>query len=98
MNISNETIEGILKRLAWRLDYSNTIETGSLYNKAWGILENEISRNGVPTDERAYHLCIVGGVPQRKEGRISELDEDEKAYIPKTIPSLSRKGFGKRYF
>lgn len=99
MEVTNNEIERILQRLSLRLDYSNTIETGSYYNRAYGIIERDMSANGTPSDERAFHLCRTGGVPEAKYKHEEVYQERKEVPVRGLVSWMNnRKGFGKRYF
>lgn len=58
----DDPIPPILERLRDRLDLS-TVNGQSYYNKAYSVINLDIKNNGTPSDERAYHLCCVAGIP-----------------------------------
>lgn len=58
----DDPIPPILERLRSRLDLS-TVNDQSNYNKAYSVIMLDIEYNGIPSDERAYHLCCVRGIP-----------------------------------
>lgn len=109
-NEINSDITEILKELKDRLDLSNTPKKGNLYHKAYKVIEADTTLNGLPTAERAYHLCIVFGVPENPSV-ISEREFmrnqtrmiDHKGNVHRVHPSGKKQKpksspFGKKYF
>jgi len=109
-NEINSDITEILKELKDRLDLSNTPKKGNLYHKAYKVIEADTTLNGLPTAERAYHLCIVKGVPEN-EAILKEREFlirqtrmiDHKGNVHKVYPGGKKikpkqSQFGKKYF
>lgn len=106
----NDDIVEILDELKDRLDLSNTSRKGNLWHKAYKVIEGDTNLNGLPQVERAYHLCIVFGVPENPSV-ISEREFmrnqtrmiDHKGNVHRVHPNGKKQKpksspFGKKYF
>lgn len=91
-------IPKLLALLSNRLDYTNHSgppEHGeNLYNKAWGIIDKDMRRNGLPSVERAFNLCIVGGVPEKLTEKKTTISD----HLMSRGVKNKKSPFGKRYF